>query len=353
MGGTVFSPHARAVRIDRPEHDAIAARMATRLAAIGIDARSLPSVRSKTDFGDVDLVAPRSQTHRNLPEGGAHVLALAERDRAVALAAGARMHHRGPIRNPALHMLVDGRDGPVQVDLMSIEDRNMEFATRHLSWGDAGALAAVYAANMGMKMGMNGISLLERTGATTYRARLRLDYDQALDLLGLDPVTHRDGFDTPDDIYAWIASGKYFDPRLWTPGWMTSRARHRAGKRDSHQGLHDWITANRPQTMYDWGARRGERTHEWTGMLLTMFPEARDEIERQRTESAVPTGLRAFFNGDVVSAVTGMDQRDDGFQHMMNAVRKAIGHDRLLEMAAAQDKDALMSAIRKVAPQDD
>lgn len=353
MGGTVFSAHAASMRVDRVEHDAIAARTATRLATMGIEASTLPSVRSKADFGDVDMVTARSQTHRDLPSGEAHVLALAARDRMIADAVGARMHFRGPIRNPALHMLVDGDHGPVQLDLMSIEDRNLDFATRHMSWGDAGALAAVYASNMGMKMGMNGISLLERNGATTFRSRLPLDYDQTLDLLGLDPAIHRDGFDTPEAIYAWIAEGRYFDPRLWTQAWMTNRARHRAGKRDSHHGLHEWFAANRPAARYDWGAARGDRLADWSETLLSMFPDTREEIERQRTDSAIPTGLRAFFNGDVVSDVTGMDQRDDGFQHLMNAIRKAIGQERLLEMAATQDHDALRSAIRGIAPQDD
>ena len=70
MGGSVFSEHAQTVRVDREEHDAIAGDVAEALAPLGIHARPLPSLRSKTSFGDVDMICARSQTHGGLPEEG-------------------------------------------------------------------------------------------------------------------------------------------------------------------------------------------------------------------------------------------------------------------------------------------
>lgn len=346
MGGSVFASHAATVRIDRAEHDAIVGNVAEALLPLGIHARALPSLRSKASFGDVDMVCARSQTHGGLPpEGEDHVRALARRDAQIAQTLGADAYHRGAVRNPALHMLLSGRNGPVQLDLMSIEDDLLEFAARHLSWGDAGAMAAAIAQQMGVKMGMTGIALAVRIRAATHRLRLDLDYDQALDLIGLDADRHRRGFDTVEEVYEWLAAGRYFNPLLWSAEFMTNKRRHRAMKRDSFAGLQEWIQRERPQSRYDWGETRGARMEEWTERLLDAHPEARTEMNRLIEASTAPQGLRAFFNGEVIRRHIDVD--DDALQHVMNNLRKRIGNDRLHEMMQAQDHEALDEAIRQ------
>lgn len=346
MGGSVFAEHATTVRVDRSEHDAIAAGVAEALVAIGVEARALPSLRGKSSFGDVDMICARSQTHGDLPKDGEeHVRALAQRDAEIAQALGADAYHRGNVRNPALHMLVAGRDGPVQLDLMSIDDGLLEFTTRHLSWGDAGAMAAAVAQQMGIKMGMTGVALAVRIRAATHRLPLDLDYDQTLELIGLDADRHRRGFDTVDEVYAWLAEGRYFNPRLWSAEFMTNKRRHRAMKRDSFVGLQEWIGRERPESRYDWGESRGARTAEWTEQLLDAHPEARAEMDRLTSASTAPQGLRAFFNGDVVRRHVDLD--DEALQHVMNNLRKSIGVERLQALADAGDHEGLADEIRR------
>lgn len=346
MGGSVFSEYADAVRIDREEHDEIASKVASVLSDLEIDASPIPALRSKTSFGDVDMVVSRAQTHRGLPESGDELVsALAVRDSQIAQALGADAYHRGNIRNPALHMLIAGRNGPVQLDLMSIEDNLLEFATRHLSWGDAGAMAAAIAQQMGLKAGMNGLAIAVNIGASRHRLPLSLDYDQTLELLGLDSAVHRRGFDTINDVYEWLAAGRYFNPRLWSHEWMTNRTRHRALKRDSYVGLYEWLEHKRPAANYDWGEARGARTAEWIDHLLDTYPEARAELHRLQNMSMAPQGLRAFFNGDVVRQYVDVD--NESLQHVMNNLRKRIGIERLQALSDAQDHDGLTREIRK------
>lgn len=348
MGGTRFAGIGEAVRIGRMEHDDVADAVIAALSAQNVHATVIPHLRGKTDFGDVDLVCRRSQSHHNVPGGGEEaVLRLGRRDQAIASALDAIAHDRGPIANPTLHLLLKGSKGPVQVDITSIDDHLFDFALAQLSWGDAGSISAIVARQMGLKMGMHGLVLTIDDERGMLQAPLPLSHAEALTLIGYDPRMHVEGFETNEDVYRWVASGTYFDPRIWQFDRLTNSARHRAWKRPSYQAWVSWMDKQGLDVRYDWGEIRGARTQEWRGRLLQMFPLAAEEIERQRMQRRSPDARRTFFSGSVISEMTGVKGPD--LQHLMNAIRKEIGQDGIERMAHRNDREGLCDIARRLA----
>lgn len=336
MGGTRFAHLAEAVRIDRAEHDAVSARIIERLAAIGIDARVIPHLRSKVDFGDIDLLCARSQTHGGIAPDD--IDALLAKDGSIAAAVGAIAHERGQIANPSLHMLVEGARGPIQVDLVSIEDHLLAFAQEHMSWGDVGTMVAVVGRQMGLKIGMTGLTMTRRHAAEVLRARVELDWAGTLEMLGFDPAVHAAGFDTRRDTFEWLAKSRYFDPRIYALERQTNYSRQRALKRPGYMEMLAWIEAEQPTRNYDWGTERGERTEEHAEAILERFPETRASLDRQVAERAARR-KPAFFNGDVVGAITGVKGRE--LQFIVHAIVKELGMDEIRRMEAANDHAGL------------
>lgn len=348
MGGTRFAHFGETVRVSRHEHDAIVTETVRILSGCGISAHVIPHLGAKADFGDVDLLCARSDTHSALPDDSREVvIELARRDEAVASALGAVAHHRGAITNPTLHLLLQGNHGLVQMDVTSIEDDLLDFATSQLSWGDAGSIASVVARQMGLKLGMHGLAITTDEPGTLLRTRIHVTHAEALALTGYDAARHAAGFDTNEEVYEWVASGKYFDPRIWQFDRMTNKARQRALKRPAYIGFLAWMEARGLKPRYDWGDRRGARSDEWRERLLRMFPKVAEEIARQRSADVRPQGLRAFFNGDSIAAATGI--RDPELRHLMNDIRKEVGVDALERMAAAGDHDGLAIIARRMA----
>lgn len=348
MGGSRFAHLGETVRITRQEHDEVVAMTTEALRSLGVMAHVIPHLTAKADFGDVDLLCPRSHTHSGLPEQSDDVVReLERRDALTAERLGAIAHHRGAITNPTLHLLLQGRAGLVQLDVTSIEDQLLDFATAQLSWGDAGSIASVVARQMGLKMGMHGLALTTDEPGALLRTQIDITHAQALALTGYDAARHAAGFATNEDIYEWIAAGEYFDPRIWQFDRMTNKARQRAMKRPAYTGFLEWMERRQPATRYDWGDARGARSAEWRQMLLARFPEAADALERQRAVDTAPVGLRAFFNGETVSAATGLVDPD--LRHLMNAIRKELGIETLERMAADGDHEGLATVARRLA----
>lgn len=354
MGGTRFKDAGPGVRVDRATHDAVAAQTIAALAGIGVTARTIPHLRAKADFGDVDLLCSSGDTHARLPARSEDtVRELTRRDAAVALALRAVDHHRGAIANPTLHLLVRGPTGPVQVDLTSIDAGLLDFATAQLSWGDAGSLAGVVARQMGLKMGMNGLALTAERGGRLLRSRIGITHAEALELTGHDPDVHAHGFDHVEEVYAWIAAGRYFDPRIWRFDRLNNKSRQRAVKRPGYVGFLAWMDETNPPARYDWGDGRGARIADWWMTLSERFDQAAADIAAQAARTRNDDGLRAFFTVDALIAATGAGRiADDRLKHVMNATRRMLGRDRLEAMAARNDRAGLADAMRVAAGAD-
>jgi hypothetical protein len=257
---------------------------------------------AKTDHGDADVVVPES---RRRPDG---VTAAA-----VGEATGLpHLHYRDNKENPILFAGVETPTGLFQIDLIHWPDQTADFCRRFLSWGDAGAMVGMVAREMGIKFGMDGLRVPVRVPAAPIGSvLLTADFDEALNLLGLDPAAHAAGFADDAETAAWIGRGRYYDPKLYDPSRSTSEARRR-GKvrrgRDEHLALLRSFPAR-----YDWPETKGESDlqRSFTQAAIERFGKA-DEIaaEAERIATMKRDQPLEAFSMDLVASIVEGDLRD-------------------------------------------
>lgn len=345
MGGSRLSKYGETVRIDKEEHDDLIDFISGNLAKFSINAQTIPHVRNKESFGDIDLLCTKSDTHADLPETSEDVVReLDNRDKRIAEALNAVAYTRGNIGNPTVSFLLNGKKGLVQVDLTSIKDHLLDFARSHLSWGDAGSLSSVVARQMSLKVGMSGLSLCERNEyGNVFKGSIDYTYSQALELSGYDAKVHAEGFDTNEDIFRWIASGRYFDPKIWSPEWMTNKSRRRALKRPVYHSFLTWMQDEGVKRNYDWGETKGEKSSEWFLTMSEKFPEAVEEIEKLKDDLSKKEGVKAFYTSQNMKMVTGLDGKE--LNKVMNDFRKDLGEENLKRLAEKNDLESLKNAF--------
>lgn len=120
---------------------------------------------------------------------------------------------------------------PFQVDLIRSLANNFSFNLNYLSYNDLGNLIGRIAAALGYKFGHDGlyiqawfshngeqkaINRIKEEGKTNEHAEYKKekllfrDFDRAIDFLGFDSKRFREGFDSLEDIFKFVANSKYF-----------------------------------------------------------------------------------------------------------------------------------------------
>ncbi len=335
MGGSTFSRKGiKTVRLPLDDYREVCGRVLQQIGTIAPDcgATIIPHYRSKMDFGDLDIVVPRSLFDQFTPEE-------------LCAALSGISWSRGSLRDPVISVAIETPAGPFQVDLISALPENLDYAIRFFSWGDAGALVSGIARQMGLKHGAEGLRYTVDHPRGRITVPLHATYGEALTFLGLDDAQHQAGFAKPEDVYAWIASSPYFDPQIYDPKRLTNGSRRRAMHRTFYQGFLNWI--NGLPGNYDWGPRDSKKD-EWRPRIFDHFPHAPALVE-EATAKLAASHQATIFNGAYVSAIAGVT--DPHLQHLMNAVRAYLG-SRLIEIEANENTAELDSAIRKIARTD-
>lgn len=335
MGGSTFSRKGiDTVRLPLEDYREVSDRVLARINEIAPDYHAviIPHYRSKLDFGDLDIVVPRRLFDQFTPEE-------------LCDAFSGMAWSRGSLRDPVISVAMETPAGPFQVDLISALPQNLDYAIRFFSWGDAGALVSGIARQMGLKHGAEGLRYTVDHPRGRITVPLYATYSDALEFLGLDDTKHRAGFNTPEDVYAWIASSPYFDPKIYDPKRLTNGSRRRAIHRPFYQGFLAWIEGL-PGT-YDWGPRDSKKD-EWRPRIFDRFPHAPAFVEAA-IEKISTSRRETIFNGAYVSAIAGVT--DPHLQHLMNAVRTYLG-PRLATIEANENTAELDNAIREVARTD-
>ena len=348
MGGQRFKSKD-AVRINAAAHDALSLEVTDLLADHGIQAQSLPYVRNKESFGDIDLLCRKSQTHRSIEgENDSELMKalLDASDAVIAETVGAEAHHRPHLSDGTLGMLVNSPAGKVQVDLISVEDDLYDFVFQQLSWGDAGSLAGVIARQMGLKVGMNGVFLTHPGKYGELKIKIDITHAELLDILDLDARHHQKGFHNREEIFRWLSNSRYFNPCIWQFDWITSKSRARAVKRPTYMAFLDWMESSGSPQRYYWGEKRGDRKDDWISYFLSEYPAVRRELDALLLAEQKKEDLAKFFNGNVIGAHTGV--RGEQLGHLMNAIRKDIGESELSRMADNGDSNTLLAKADQI-----
>lgn len=298
MGGKAFAAQGDVVRITTARLEPIARDV---VAATG--ARPVRWLRAKADHGDLDLVVPASLAAAIGDD------ALARR---VADAVGVpHLSRRPDSRDPILFVGLRLPEGIFQADLICMPDALVDFAARHLSWGDLGLMLGRVAREMGLTLGQNGLRMPVRvTSAGRESVLLTSDFAVALEFLGWDPAWHDAGFDDDAEAADYVASGRLFDPMIFDPSRATGESRRKGRGR---RGRDEYVSSlmSKP-ARYRWPETKGDASFQRPFLEAAMDRfGVREEIETMRARMLASLERRpSEFSTDAVLEASGFPEDD-------------------------------------------
>lgn len=340
MGGNALSSSgatrcSRAVALQMLED--FLSRFAKITLSIGSYARVEPiaAYRHKPNFGDLDVLVD-SQVFKSMPH---HSVV-----EALSISYGKPLPwvKNGPVLSVGLPLPADGQC--LQVDLIGTPAVEFDFALGYFSWNDMGNLVGRVAHKMGLKFGHDGLWLPMRDGTNLHDELLiTRDFKHALCFLGFDAARWQQGFDSLEDIYQFVAGGERFNPDLYPLENRNHTARVRDKKRPVYMGFLRWIEEQPTLNSYPWQQDKSAYMPE----VMSAFPALQAEYDRSLAKLVHSKAIKACFNGEVVTEITGLAGKALG--QFMAHFKRAQGHkmDNLPFFSPQQIRDLISGEFHR------
>ncbi|MDD2741261.1 MAG: hypothetical protein PHV02_03250 [Rhodocyclaceae bacterium] len=298
MGGKALS--CGSVRLPKSQYETLASRCIETLQRRfpGRKMAALGSYKSKPDFGDCDL----------LIEGGEGYNAVA-----AAEALGAvEVVRNGPVTS--VGVLVSSALGKIegnifQVDLISIDPEAFHFAKSYFGHGDTGNLLGRIFHAAGMALRHDGLFYYVRFGDHKFREiLLTRDFSEALRVMDFDPSVLDRGFDTPEDIFRYVAASKFFNVAIFLLENRNARSRVRDKKRPLYTQFLQWYESQVGHAAFAYPQDKGE----WLPRISAHFPGFAPAYQQAHADMAELKAVKGKFNGEWVAAITGLRGKELG-----------------------------------------
>ena len=335
MGGNALKSHA-AVRLTKHDYDRIAKRCLEVLQTLYPTGRfaAIEAYREKVDFGDLDIALTA--------DGYDPAQAAAALD-AVEVVRNSSVTSIGVVADP------DGQEEQVadvfQVDLIQLEAAEFDYALKYFSFNDLGNLIGRTAHKAGLTHGHNGLWFYLREGDYLFRnILLTRDYATALTFLGYDPERFAQGFSNLEEIFQYVAGSEFFNRDIFLLENRNAQSRVRDRKRKTYTEFLKWCEArpDLPAYQYPTGKR------EWMPRIAAHFAHFQAEYDDAMAELERQRAVKARFNGQYVTDLTGLQGRELGIlmKHFREAFADAAAmHTYILQTSA----DALATRVKALA----
>jgi len=308
MGGNALSYLTS--RLDKPTADRIAAACVAKLQALypGRRLAYLSSYRTKADAGDADILVEADERY--------DPLTAAEALGAVEVVRNGPVTSLGVVVQPELGAV----DGNVfQVDLIRSAPAEFDYSCGYFMWSDLGNLVGRIAHAGFTAHRHDGLHFYVRDDDYLFRTiLLTQDHDKALAYLGYDPARFNEGFDTLDDIFQYAASSSFFNAGIYLLENRNAKSRIRDKKRLAYMEFLKFCEAHPELPAYQYP----ESKTAWLPRIAEHFPHFQPEFDQALADLAEQRAVKAKFNGEWVSQLTGLQGKELGF--LMKAFKESF-----------------------------
>ena len=296
MGGNALSD-VGLVRLTAEAYHRFAGRTLARVREVlGADARvaAIPAYRAKPDFGDLDLLVSAPDEGWGIDKPVQELLSRTF--------SPTRFEPNGPV----LSFDTETGQGRFQVDLIRIGWADFDFALNYYSFNDTGNLLGRVTRKMGFKLGFTGLYKVLRTPGNEAHwvkdVRVSRDWSAVLSFMGYDPDAWRAGFETREDIFRFVVSGRYFDPGSFPLESRSHANRVRDRKRPTYMAFLRWLDGRSFAPGPD-----ADRWNRPAREVFERFPDFRARWDRAILTIEKDRLFRARFNGQRVRELTGLE----------------------------------------------
>lgn len=213
-----------------------------------------------------------------------------------------------------------------QVDLIcTVEDYETSIA--YYSFNDVGNILGRFYHKFGLKFGHQGLIYPMRDDRGIRKELvITKDPKKIIEFLGLDFYKwEAGGFNTLEDIFEWVAQGKYFDPMLFEELSAINEKRDR--KRKTFSRFLDWLEETKPEAKYKFLKKDDMELvdeyfpHRWIHQIEEHFEcDIRGPLKAFREQMEREDKIKAKFNGEIIMEITGLKGKELG--SFMNKFRE-------------------------------
>lgn len=327
MGGNALS--CASVRLTKSNFEQVAQTAVAKLRSLypGKRVEALGSYRSKADFGDCDI----------LIEGGTNY----DPHQAAAALDAVEVVRNGPVTSVGVIVRPDvpHREGNVfQVDLIKMEPEAFEFALGYFGQGDTGNLLGRIAHAQGVSLRHDGLFYYYRDGDYKFREiLLTRKFSEALPFMGYEPEVLAGGFETPEDIYRYVASSPFFNRDIFLLENRNAKSRVRDKKRVMYMNMLRWCETTPGLPAFEYPE---DKAH-WLPRIAEFFPHFQAEYDRAIADLAELRATKAKFNGEWVAQITGLEGKALGA--LMQHFKKSFESETALRMFVSQSSPEIIA----------
>lgn len=208
-----------------------------------------------------------------------------------------------------------------QFDLIVTPHDEMSASYFYFSYNDFGNLIGRIGHKLGLKIAHDGLWLVvrhkERKDHILKEILITKDSKEALDVLGLDRSRYEAGFDELQDMFAYVASSKYFDPEIYALEHRSATSRIRDKKRATYNAFLRWVDSTKPKANHEFGEKSelggySLRMPYYETEILSRWPWVRAEVDQVISNFELDLRFKEIYNGQIVSSLTGYTGRTLG-----------------------------------------
>jgi len=260
------------------------------------DYRLLPAYKSKTDFGDCDILIKNEVKF--------------DRYKFIEEICGYK-----PIHNDKVYSFPYKG---FQFDFIFMPSSIFEAALSYYSWNDLGNLQGRSFHSLGIVYGHSGLNFVirgenfDQNPLNTYiykTALLSKDTKEIFEFGGYDYQKFVDGFDTLEEIFHYAASGRFFNAEKFRYENLNNPNRTRNRKRATYRLFLEWLELHKheyPQFEFNSDKR------VYIPMLMERFPKLKDDFAVAKEAYERHELVHSKFNGNLVKEWTGLVDKELG-----------------------------------------
>lgn len=288
MGGKAFGFISK--RMDVDEYNEVCKTIEKQIFCSNMMPGYIPeSYRNKDSFGDVDILVDKSK---------------------FSFSDFYKRYHddyKDFKWNNGDYNLLDLQDR--QIDIICAEPENLNIHLEYLNYNDLGNFVGKLAHKLGLKYGMDGLSVLirapENASIKLGIINISKDIDYIYKLLDVKLPAE---INSMDDVFESITNSKYFHKAFFELDKLNHKSRNRDKKRVNYAKLLTYIVDNNVQNKSDSG--RKLRIDETINILNN--PQITEEYDKLIKKHLDKKRFKVEVNGVTVGAITGFKGRELG-----------------------------------------
>lgn len=314
MGGNALK-NCNIRRYDAVEYYELEKEVVTKLRAYFGNVRIAPilSYGNKETFGDMDILLESPVPHGDLREVFRTLFQSKE-----VVSEGYVHGHRLPsgqfwlkktVSPPADAVLEFNETGCIsfeykefQIDVLCTPTRYFDFCLNYYNFNDLGNLCGVLAKSLGATLGFDGLWLKVRENTRQFgKILLTSDFDTALSFLEFDVTRYRQGFKTPEEMFAFVTANPYFHADWYLLANRNNKSRARDAKRVTYRNFLKYIEEHPTSSQAFFLTKESARQR-----LYAQFPGVEEAVVKMKRQALQKSTERKIFSGQVVGDATGL-----------------------------------------------